>query len=260
MSTSPHPADTAHDVDRARLPGPRTVVALPGTFCSPLIFERVTRLLGDRFDVRAPDWMTQAPTCTLDGAAAWVAGRLPGDGRAPVLLMGHSTGGAIALRLALSRPDLVGGLMLINTGPHMRGHGDVTALITRMERDGTSDVVGAVLDRSFHHPPTSEDRQRLLDHGLKAPLKAALEVLRSQHATDFTSALPSLRMPVSIVHGRFDAVRTVDVAQNMADALPDARLHLVDAGHTPVYETPAAVAEAVEELDRRARGCAKPLN
>lgn len=90
----------------------RAVVALAGTFCSPLVFEQVRPLLGDRFDVRALSWMTNAPSCTIDGAAAWVADSAPPG---PLLLVGHSTGGAIALRLALTRPELVGGLMLINT-------------------------------------------------------------------------------------------------------------------------------------------------
>lgn len=58
-------------------------------------------------------------------------------------------------------------------------------------------------------------------------------------------------MPVSIVHGRFDPVRTADGAEAMAAAVPDASLHLVDAGHSPMYEKPAAVAESLEELDRR---------
>ncbi|MFZ3598821.1 alpha/beta fold hydrolase [Streptomyces sp. BH104] len=229
----------------------RTVGALPGTFCSPVVYERVRGLLDARFDVRALSWMTDAPSCTLDGVAAWVAGRLAADGCGPVLLIGHSTGGAIALRLALSRPDLVGGLMLIDTGPHMRGHGDVTALMDVMERDGASGVVGPLLDRSFHRAPTPEDRQRLLDYALKAPLDAALEVLRSQQAADLTPELPSLRMPVSVVHGRFDPVRSVEAAQDMAAAIPGARLHLVEAGHSPMYETPAAVVAAVEELDKR---------
>ncbi|MGP3776019.1 alpha/beta fold hydrolase [Streptomyces sp. SDT5-1] len=232
----------------------RTVVALPGTFCSPVIYERVRHLLAERFDVDAPSWMTDAPDCTLDGVATWVADRVTAAARGPVLLIGHSTGGAIALRLATTRPDLVGGLMLVNTGPHMRGHGDVAALIAGMERDGASGVIGPVLDRSFHTAPTPDDRQRLLDYAHRAPLRAALDVLRSQHTTDLTPDLPALRMPVSVVHGRHDPVRTVDAAESMAAAIPDARLHLLDAGHSPMYETPAEVATAIGELERRMAG------
>jgi pimeloyl-ACP methyl ester carboxylesterase len=231
----------------------RTVVALAGTFCAPLVFERLAELLDGRFALHAPSWMTDAPAWGVEDVSGWVADRISAGGPDPVLVVGHSTGGAIALRLALTRPDLVGGLMLVNTGPHMHGHGDVTSLISTMERDGTAGVARAVVDRSFHTPPPPEDRRLLLDYGLAVPVRAAMDVLRSQHATDFTPALPALRMPVSVVHGRFDGVRTVEAARAMAAAVPDGHLRVVDAGHTPVYEAPGAVADALVELDRRVR-------
>lgn len=230
----------------------RTVIAMPGTFCSPLIFDRLRPLISDRFELVAPSWMTDAPAWSLEAVAAWVADRILAERRAPVLLLGHSTGGAITLRLALDRPELLRGLMLINTGPNMRQHGDVVDVIRRMEWDGTADVMPAVIDRSFHLAPSADDRRRLLDYGHKVSLRAALDVLRSQHATDFEPDLPSLRMPVSVVHGRFDRVRTIGEAKAMAAAVPDGRLLLVAAGHSPVYEVPEAVAAALDELDRRA--------
>lgn len=228
----------------------RVVVALPGTFCSPFVFERLRPLLDGRFELRALSWMTDAPACTVEDVAAWVADSISSARSAPALVVGHSTGGAIALRLALARPELVAGLMLINTGPDMHGHGDVTTLLSTMERDGTADVVRAVIGRSFHVAPSIEDRRHLLEYGQAIPLKAALDVLRSQRAVDFGPELPLVHMPVSIVHGRFDGVRTVQVARGMAAALPDARLTLVDAGHSPMYEAPDTVAEALDELDR----------
>lgn len=226
----------------------RAVVALAGTFCSPLVFEQLRPLLGDRFAVRALSWMTDAPSCTIDDAAAWVADSAP---RGPLLLVGHSTGGAIALRLALARPDLVGGLMLINTGPNMHHHGDVTSLITTMEREGTADVARAVIERSFHIAPPPDDLRRFLDYADRVPLRAALEALRSQRTTDLAPDLPSVRVPVAIVHGRHDPVRTAAGAESMTAAFPDGQLHLVDAGHSPMYEAPAAVAEALRALDGR---------
>ena len=226
------------------------VAAVPGTFCSPLIFDRLRPLIGA--ELRAFSWMTDAPVWTVDAVAAWVAERIAAEHDGPVLLLGHSTGGAIALRLALTRPELVRGLMLVNTGPNMRRHGDVVDTIARMEREGTANVVPAILDRSFHIALAAEDRGRLLDYGLAASPQAALDILRSQHAADLEPELPALRMPVSVVHGRFDRVRTVAEAEAMAAAVPDGRLLIVDAGHSPMYEVPEAVAEALGELDRRA--------
>lgn len=225
----------------------RTVFALPGTFCAPLVFEPLQQLLGPRFEVRALSWMTDAADRSLSGAAEWVAGLIP----APAIVMGHSTGGAIALQLAATRPDLVSGLMLLNTGPNMKCHGDVASLIEDMERNGTAEVVDAVLERSFRTAPTPDDLRRLRDYGRSIPLVAALEALRSQHVIDLEPELASLRMPVSVVHGRFDPVRSVNVAENMAEGAPDSSLRIVEAGHSPMYEVPDAVADVLDELARR---------
>ncbi|MEK8169814.1 alpha/beta hydrolase [Streptomyces sp. M19] len=60
--------------------------------------------------------MTDADAWGIPELAAWVAEYIEANASRPVFLVGHSTGGAIALRTALSRPDLLHGLMLVNTG------------------------------------------------------------------------------------------------------------------------------------------------
>ncbi|WP_425826094.1 alpha/beta fold hydrolase [Streptomyces fractus] len=238
-------------------PRSRTVIALPGTFCSPLIFERLPPLLDGHFEVRALSWMTDAPSHRIEDVAHWVAGSITDAGRGPVLLVGHSTGGAIALHVALTHPDLVAGLMLINTGPNMHQHGDVTSLIASMRRDGTADVVRAVMDRSFHRRPPAEVRERLLEYAHAVPVEAALDALRTQHTTDFAPQLGHLRMPVSVVHGRHDTVRTVAEAEKTAAAVPGAELRVAEAGHSPMYETPEVVVEAIGALARRIEGASQ---
>jgi pimeloyl-ACP methyl ester carboxylesterase len=55
-----------------------------------------------------------------------------------------------------------------------------------------------------------------------------------------------------VVHGRHDRARPPEQGHELATALPDAEFLIVeDAGHTPVYERPYAVAAAVRDvLDR----------
>jgi pimeloyl-ACP methyl ester carboxylesterase len=50
---------------------------------------------------------------SLARQAAAAAAVLEAEGAAPAVVVGHSVGGAIAARLAMDRPDLVGGLVLI---------------------------------------------------------------------------------------------------------------------------------------------------
>src|ERR1700694_1220870 len=114
----------------SRMSGVRHVmVALPGTLCAPQIFDKLRNKLGTTFELHAMSWMTDAPGWSIPELAKWVADYISIHIGSRVLVAGHSTGGAIALQLALAAPELVQGLVLINSGPNMEGHGDVESLI-----------------------------------------------------------------------------------------------------------------------------------
>jgi pimeloyl-ACP methyl ester carboxylesterase len=53
--------------------------------------------------------------------ARWLADALRQDGAEPVLVLGHSLGCLVALRLALDEPELVVGLLLLDPGPPIFG-------------------------------------------------------------------------------------------------------------------------------------------
>lgn len=226
------------------------VLALAGSFCSPQIFARLAAIsTGYRLNVLS--WMTDAPAWTIQALADWVAGVIEQTCTEKPLLIGHSTGGAIALALAVMRPDLLRALMVINTGPNMGRHGDVLRLIDDIEQNGTTDVVAAVLGRSFHLAPKPEDLKSLLAYGHTVSAHVALEVLRSQHATDLLPCLSAVEVPVTVVHGHYDRVRSVSEARLLANTVPNAELVLADCGHSPMYELPEIVLSALRNLDRR---------
>ena len=76
--------------------------------------------------IAAPDLLghgrsSWAAPWTLDANAAALAELLESDGDGPVLVVGHSFGGAVALRLAAVRPDLVAGLVLLDPAVGLNG-------------------------------------------------------------------------------------------------------------------------------------------
>lgn len=223
------------------------LVAIPGTLCAPGVFGRLAEELAGEVTVDAVSWLTEPGPWDIPTVADRIARRLG----APALVLGHSTGGAIAMRLALDHPTLVSGLILANTGAHMRGHGDVDRILATMATDWGPELRAAVLDRSFATPLAPSDREELLAYAATIPVEAALEVLRSQRDLDLTARLAELRCPVTIVHGVLDRARTVEQAHQLASAIPGARLRLVETGHTPVYEAPALVAEEVRAIRSR---------
>ncbi|WP_249266480.1 MULTISPECIES: alpha/beta fold hydrolase [unclassified Pseudonocardia] len=231
---------------------PVPVVAVPGTLCSPAVFDALAATLGDGFDVEPVDWLTGSGPWTVPAVADRIGDAVAAAGRRPVLLIGHSTGGAVALWLATERPELVAGLVAVGTGAHMRGHGDVDAIIERVRTAWGPELRQAVLDRSFATPPTAEFAAVLRDYAAGVTPEAVAQVLASQRDLDLEPRLAALTMPVTVVHGRHDPTRPVERAAELAAAVGDGELVVLGTGHTPVHESPGQVAAAVRALAVRA--------
>jgi pimeloyl-ACP methyl ester carboxylesterase len=229
------------------------VLAIPGTLCAPAVFRPLARRLDGRIELDAVSWMTEPGPWDLGTVADRIAEHITRRHGGPVPVVGHSTGGAIALRLAAGHPGLVAGLLLVDTGAHMRGHGDVDAILAALATDWGASLHARVLDRSFATAPDPAFRAELLDYAASVPAQAALDALRSQRDLDLTPGLAALDRPVTVVHGRRDPARTPEQARELAEAIPGARLRLLDTGHTPVYEDPDGVAAELVALLARCR-------
>jgi pimeloyl-ACP methyl ester carboxylesterase len=192
--------------------------------------------------------LTEPGPWDIPSLAAAVAGYLRRRYARPVLVCGHSTGGAIALQLAVTAPETVTGLLLVGTGAHMHGHGDVEAILRQVRQDWGQELRAAVLERSFDGALEASTRARMLAWSATVHQQAVYDVLASQHDLDLTPQLGEIAVPTIVLHGTRDRARSVAAARELAVAIPGAQLRLVPAGHTPVYETPEAAASAVADL------------
>ena len=55
----------------------------------------------------------------------------------------------------------------------------------------------------------------------------------------------TLTQPALVLAGRHDILTRKELSEELADALPDAQLHLLDAGHMTFWEAPEAWGHAV---------------
>ena len=227
------------------------LLALPGTMCSPAVFEPLAAELAGVTAVHPVSWLTEPGPWDIPAVAARAAAFIERRWARPLLVCGHSTGGAIALQLAVGHPGTVAGLLLVDTGAHMKGHGDVDAILEKVRTGWGEELCAAVLDRSFQHPLGPADRARFLRWAAACDPQAVYDVLASQRDLDLTGDLAGISQPAIVVHGRHDRARPPEQGRELAAALPDAEFRLAEAGHTPVYETPAFVAAAVRDLISR---------
>jgi len=229
--------------------------------------------------VDLPGWGESPGGRGAPHSSRWYARRLSPllDEIGPAIVVGHSLGAQSCVRLAIRRPDMVRGLVLLapqvvrraQTGWRPRVPSDWAALpvigplatrliMSRLREDDArltralTVVVGdrdlwddhdealALLEdakRRFH---ASSPRVwgRALSRGLREDLRKSARLLTC---------------PTTIMEGERDRVTKPPFAKMLADVVPDVRLVMLPrVGHLPQWEAPGAVAEEIESVARRA--------
>lgn len=134
---------------------------------------------------------------------------LPGTGRLPLFLYGHSMGGAISLLYALDHQSDLQGLIL--SGPMIRP-GGVSSPFERKIAHLLRKVVPTLPFRPFSADLLSHDANEVraykddpLNYTGKLKIRLGDEFLRMESMLT-EEALASLRLPVLLLHGGEDAV------------------------------------------------------
>jgi 3-oxoadipate enol-lactonase len=200
---------------------------------------------------------------SIAAAAADAAAVLDHLGERPAHVVGISLGGAIAEVLAIERPDLVRSLVLAATFARpdpalLRRSIVVSAQIARwLLHPGAAEegrIMRAVL-RGWMPVVFSKDYVRDNYDALRAMIEGAVargvraEVALLQLAAvwrhDMLDRLAAVRAPALILAGDRDDVVPVTRAEELARALPHARLEVLAGGHGLNFEARAAFNEAL---------------
>jgi pyruvate dehydrogenase E2 component (dihydrolipoamide acetyltransferase) len=179
----------------------------------------------------------------------------------PAIVVGHSLGGAAALQLALERPKLIRGLVLVNSaglGREISGE-----LLDRIEAEPSREEARKLLELFFQDPRFILDRgiddmaaaraAPGADAAVKAVATAAFS--RDGQQIDLSDRLAELEAPVLLIWGELDRVIPATHAVAAAAALPTAWLEIMEGiGHVPQVEAAPAfarlIARWIESLPR----------
>lgn len=118
--TSAEMATTAHRHLRdLRAGGEPPIVLVPGIDGTALLFYRQQPLLAAHFDVVAFPLPTYEPNqMTMASLVADLVAVIGEVADGPVILVGESFGGALSMSTAISHPELVAGLVIVNSFPY----------------------------------------------------------------------------------------------------------------------------------------------
>jgi 3-oxoadipate enol-lactonase len=99
--------------------GDPPIILVPGIDGTALLFYRQQPLLSERFDtISFPLPTVSPPTMTMDTLVRDLASLIEEVSSTGAILLGESFGGALSMSVALQRPDLVRGLVIVNSFPY----------------------------------------------------------------------------------------------------------------------------------------------
>lgn len=182
---------------------------------------------------------------TRDASIPDMAARLLAETDGPLVAVGHSLGGRVAMEMARQAPDRIRALVLVSTGHHPA----TTAELPRREAriaEGHTDMAALVAD--WLPPMVAPDR-----HGDTALMDDLAAMARGFDAAtherqiralmarpDAGATLPELRCPVLLVVGDRDGWSPPAQHHEIAALVPDAEVRVIPgAGHFLPVERPA---------------------
>jgi len=212
------------------------------------IWDAVVSALSDQFTILCYDKrghglsdLANPPYRMADHVGDLVA-LLDHFGFSKVVLCGLSVGGMIAQGVTISRPDLVGALVLCDTG-HKIGTAEMwQERIDALEEDGLVSMVDTVMERWFTEPFRQPDNP--LFSGCVAMLARQNEqgyigTCAAIRDTDWTKKIQSVDVPTLCVVGAQDLATTPELVKELSTLIPNAEYReIAGSGHIPCVEQP----------------------
>lgn len=244
------------------------ILLLHGFAASTYSYRRLAPLLADHYRVIAIDLngfgYTERPddaeAYSTDGQLQMIKGVMDALQVEQTTVVGHSYGATIAMLLATKHPERVRDLVLISPPPKFEqtpwyfnlapgravAYGMVRGLLSNPGQFRKT-LTNAFYQESMLSPEDAEAyRERLLVKGLSSAFKGfSASFIRG----DGSELDPNrVSQPTLVIAGRHDTIVSLQHCQEMADAIPEGHLVIMEnSGHSAPEEEPDAVYAAIQE-------------
>jgi pimeloyl-ACP methyl ester carboxylesterase len=231
-----------------------TIVLLPSGAHTRHDYDELRELIPPRLRTVAIDWPAhgESPPCArpvsamnLADVAEAAVERLAPQG---AIVLGNSVGGFSAARMAIRRPELVEGLVIVDGGGFAGRPPHVRAFCALMARPRFLRAIYPAFCAHYMRARTSADRRAQgaaiattrQDPGLRAVSELWRSFASPEH--DLRAAAASILAPTLVIWGRRDPVISSRIGRRIAETIPDARMVLLNSGHVPYTTEPGRFA------------------
>lgn len=218
-----------------------SLILVPGLLCDSRLWDHQTRYLADCADIRVADTLR-------DDSIADMASRLLDTAPDRFALAGLSMGGYVALEVMRQAPDRVSRLAILDSSARADTEEQTSRRrgLLELAKLGRFKGVTPRLMPLLLHTDRMQDAaltQTVMDMatavGQEAFVRQQTAILNRRDSRD---TLGSITVPALVAVGRQDTVTPLEVAAELAEGIPRARLAVIeDCGHLSTLERPQAV-------------------
>ena len=171
-------------------------------------------------------------------------------------VVGHSLGGYVAAQLAVEHPELVDGLVLIDTSGMLEGPTPLLQQYHDAAMSPTRESVRAIFQQLVADPQRIADAlvdgfiYRISQPGAKRAFKSAFDnSVYSQIGAGRLRQIGGRKIPTLIIWGRHDNLIPLEYSKIFQETIGGSKVEIVeDAGHAPFAEKPAIVCQLLQKF------------
>lgn len=214
----------------------------------------IVRMVGEvsivTYDKRGHGLSDLGESQTMDDHVNDLAGLLDHLGIQHGIICGLSVGGLIAQGLYHSRPDLVGALILCNTGMKIGSDELWNMRIEAIEAKGIAGIIDDIMPRWFtkgfrdEYAVEVEGYENMVTRIPQQGYSGTCAAIRD---TDFSELAKNIKVPTICVAGDQDGSTPPELVKKMAHTIPNAFYEEIkDCAHIPTVEQPEYLSEVIK--------------
>ena len=169
-----------------------------------------------------------------------------------IVMIGHSMGGAITLKFAMTYPEYLKAIVLVDTGAKLR----VAPIIFEEIKRNYDNVMDLMKKYAFSEKTPVEIKNKTVEIMKRVKPEVFYGDFEACDKFDVMGSLNKINLPTLIICGRDDLLTPVRYSEYLRASIPNSTLRVLDdAGHMVMLEKPEEFNKILEDFISSLKDC-----
>lgn len=185
---------------------------------------------------------------SIDSYSRLLSSFLEAVGIEKAVIVGHSMGGAIALKFCLKQPAKVLALILVDTGAKLGVH---PVFMEAIRKDHVRALKQFVSKYGVSKSTSEQTLKTILNLMCNTSGQTAIADFEACDSFDVRDQISDIRVPTLIIVGEDDSMTPLKWSEFMKEKIKGSKIRIIpESSHFPMIENPQELNRAIEEFIR----------